>query len=327
MGIPTDSSAISAAVRPEPVSCPSATDRSDRAIAELASARHGVVTLAELEALGLSPRAVRHRVASGRLHRVHRGIYASDGLTQYGRWTAAVVASGHGALLSHRSAAALWGLARREGREVDVTVARLGHRRPGIALHSRCKVEPADIASHNGIPCTSVARTLVDYAATVDRGKLVRAIDRAEELRLFDLAEVRETLRRCQRRRGAPLLRAVLADYDGPVETSNFAEDRFLALVDGARLPRPLVNSWMPLAEGSGYRPDFYWPDARLIVEVDGRTHHARRRAFEHDRRRDRRLALEGLRTCRYAATELEETPETVIAEVRRLLGSTDSHR
>jgi hypothetical protein len=285
------------------------------------------VTLAELEALGLSPRAVRHRVASGRLHRVHQGVYASDGLTRHGRWMAAVVASGHGELLSHRSAAALWGLAPGEGREVDVTVPRSGYRRPGIALHSRCTVEPADIASHNGIPCTSVARTLVDYGATVDRGRLVKAVDRAEELRLFDLADMSETLRRCERRRGAPLLRDVLTDYDGPVETSNFAENRFLALIDGAGLPRPLVNSWMPLEEGSGYRPDFFWPDARLIVEVDGRTHHARRLAFEHDRRRDRRLALEGLTTCRYAATELEDAPDAVISELRRLLGSAGSRR
>jgi hypothetical protein len=333
----TDSSQIPAAIRPESVSYPRraavtpppvlASGRSDKAISELASARHGVVTLAELEALGLSPRAVRHRVASGRLQRVHQGVYASGRLTRNGRWMAAVVASGPGALLSHRSAAALWGLATGDGKEANVTVARVGYRRPGIALHSRCTVDTADIASHNGIPCTSIARTLVDYAATVDRGRLVKAVDRAEELRLFDLTEVEEVLGRSQRRRGAPLLRDVLAHYDRPAKTGNFAEKRFLDLVDGAGLPRPLVNSWMPLEEGSGYRPDFYWPDARLVVEVDGRTHHARRLAFEHDRRRDRRLALAGLTTCRYAATELKDAPDAVISELRHLLGDTGSRQ
>src|SRR6218665_714130 len=170
MGVAADSSEISVVLRPESESYPSAVARSDRAISRLASARHGVLTLAELEAIGLSPRAVRHRAASGRLRRVHQGVYACGGLTRHGRWMAAVVASGHGALLSHRSDAALWGLETGEGGGADVTVPGSAHRRPGIALHSRGAVDPADIATHEGIPCTSVARTLVDYAATVDRG-------------------------------------------------------------------------------------------------------------------------------------------------------------
>lgn len=277
--------------------------------------------LAELEALGLSARAVRHRVASGRLHRLHRGVYSQGPPTSHGRWLAAVVASGAGALLSHRSAAALWGLRAETRLRVDVTVmGTTGHRREGIDAHSGSRIAAPDIGCRDGIPCTSLACTLLDLAAVVDRASLIRAVDRAEELQVFDLESIEEALGRCRRRRGSVALRSALAEYQGPAVTRSVAEERFLALVQEARLPYPAVNEWIPLEDGSGYRPDFLWRDARLIVEVDGRAHHARRRAFRHDRQRDRRLALAGFETCRYAASEVFDSPEHVARELRRLL-------
>jgi hypothetical protein len=195
-----------------------------------------------------------------------------------------------------------------------------GRARAGVAVHSGALIADRDRATRDGIPCTSLARTLLDLAAVVDGSALARAVDRAEELRAFDLAAVEEVLSRCRGRQGTGPLRRVLVDYAGPVVTRSGAEDRFLEILDRAGFALPAVNHWIPLDEGSGYRPDFLWPDVRLIVEVDSRTHHATRRAFAHDRRRDRRLALVGYQTLRYAARDLYDRPDAVVAELRGLL-------
>jgi len=234
---------------------------------------------------------------------------------------ATVLASGPGSLLSHRSAAALWGLRSDSRSRVDVTVSgSTGRVRAAIDTHSGVGIADRDIDSRDDIPCTSLARTLLDLAGVVDRPALARALDRAEELQVFDLGAVDEVLERCKGRHGTVALRAVLADYAGPAITRSVAEERFLAIVSEAGLPRPRVNEWIPLGDGEGYRPDFLWREASLIAEVDGRTHHARRHAFRHDRRRDRRLALAGFQTCRYAAAEVFETPDRIVRELLLLL-------
>ena len=305
-----------AAIRPKV-----ARDRSDRAIERRSRSQHGVITLAQLETLGLSPRATRHRAAAGRLTRVHRGVYAIGALTGEGRWLAAVLACGDGAALSHRSAAALWGLSGNGGAEVDVTTAgRAGRGYPTIHAHRGGELRPEDTTVQNGIPCTTVPRTLIDIAAVVSYRMLERAIDRAEVLRLFDLCAIRAALERHRSRRGTRALANALDSYDRPTITSSAAEERFLALIRAARLPRPRVNGRLLLDDGTAYSPDFLWREARLIVEIDGRTYHARRGAFEHDRRRDRRLAIAGYETRRYAASELAREPEQVIAEVTAFL-------
>jgi very-short-patch-repair endonuclease/predicted transcriptional regulator of viral defense system len=298
---------------------PNHTHPSDGEIQRFAAdARHGVVTLAELEALGLGPRGARHRAASGRLHRVHRGVYATRPLDETGRWMAAVLACGDGAVLSHRSAAALWGVGP-DRRPIDVAVT--GGQpcsTERLTVH-RLTLERDDIALRDGIPCTALARTLVDLAAVVDRHALERALDRAEELRIFDLASLRAQIRRMSGQRGTGALAAALAAYD-PDLTRSAAERRLLALVRRGRLPQPEVNAWLALPDGSGYRPDLLWRAERLIVEVDGRSHHARRRAFEHDRQRDRRLALLGFETRRYAAREVADDGPAVLGELRAFL-------
>jgi very-short-patch-repair endonuclease len=167
-----------------------------------------------------------------------------------------------------------------------------------------------------------LARTLLDLATVVDRPVLARAVDRAEELRAFDLVAVEEVLERCHGRQGTGALRETLVDHVGPTITRSDAEDQFLEILEEAGLARPKVNYWLPLDGGSGYRPDFLWPDERLIVEVDSRTHHSTRRAFAHDRRRDRRLALAGYQTYRYAARDLFDRPDAVAAEIQRLLAA-----
>ncbi|MEX1140889.1 MAG: type IV toxin-antitoxin system AbiEi family antitoxin domain-containing protein [Thermoleophilaceae bacterium] len=300
---------------------PLAQRRSDASIEAAFEGQHHVMTLAQLEELGLSARAVRHRMTAGRLRRMHRGVYAIGRPTTAGRWMAAVLAAGGGAVLSHRSAAALWGLRADMRARIDVTVmGGSGRVRAGIDFHSGASLEPADVDVKDGIPCTSLVRTMIDLAAVVDRRSLERAVDRAEELRAFDLGAVAAMLARARGRRGAANLAAVLDAYEGPVITRSEIEERLLELIASARLPRPQVNEWIPLEDGTGYRPDFLWRDARLVVEVDGRTYHARRSAFRHDRQRDRRLALAGFETRRYDASEVVEHGGRVIDEIRAFL-------
>lgn len=297
-----------------------ARERSDRAIERWSEPQHHVLTLAQLAELGLSPRAVRHRAMAGRLHRVHRGVYSVGRPSAHGRWMAAVLACGGAAVLSHRSAAALWDLQTFSDGPVDVTVlTRAGRSRPGIAAHRGHALDPRDVTLRGAIPCTSLPRTLLDLAAIVDRRALERALGRAEELRLFDLDQIHDVLERYPGRRGTGVLRAVLATYSTSVTRSE-AEERLLALIERSGLPRPSVNAWIPLDEGGGYSPDFLWRRERLIVEIDGRTYHAKRQAFTDDRRRDRRLALAGFETRRYAASELAEDPDRVAAELRAFL-------
>jgi very-short-patch-repair endonuclease len=305
-----------AKVRPKP-----ARARSDRAIAEWSSGRHHVVTLAQLRSLGLSARAVRHRAASGRLRRLHHGVYATEAPSRESRWLAAVLACGPGAALSHRSAAALWGLYDRVPMTIDVTVrTRAGRSRQGLTVHRGGTLATSEVTTRDRIPCTTLARTLLDFAAVVDRRTLERAIDRAEMLRIFDLSTIHAALDSHLGRRGTRALRTALAAYAEPAVTRSAAEEHFVALVHDAGLPRPRVNVPIALDDGTTYEADFLWRDARLIVEVDGRTYHARRAAFEHDRRRDRRLALAGFETRRYAARELLSDPASVQAEMGAFL-------
>lgn len=233
---------------------------------------------------------------------------------------AAVLACGDGAVLSHRSAAALWGFGEARPRTDVSAPRRAGRSRAGIAVHRADTLDEEDKTVLNHIPCTSAPRTLLDLAAVVDRRTLERAVDRAEELRLFDLHALYELLCRHPRRRGRRALATILADYDRSTATRSVAEERMLALTSGAGLPRPRVNAWIALDDNTGYEADFLWPAARLIVEVDGRSHHARRDAFEHDRQRDRHLALAGYETRRYAAAELRSRPAEVVDELRQFL-------
>jgi len=145
-------------------------------------------------------------------------------------------------------------------------------------------------------------------------------IDRAEILRIFDLVALHDVLDRHPGARGRRTLTAIIAGYAEPTVTRSGAEERMLSLIDAAGLPRPRLNAWIGLDGGAGYEADFLLEAERLIVEVDGRAYHARRRAFAQDRRRDRRLALAGFETRRYGASELRSEPGRVVAELRIFL-------
>jgi len=309
---------IAATMRPK--SARVAHDRSDRVLAARAESQHGVLTIGQLEELGLSPRAVRHRAAAGRLTRVHTGVYSVRETGKHSRWMAAVLACGTGAVLSHRSAAALWGFAD-DHRRIDVTVAgRTGRSRAGIGVHNGDALAPHDVGVRNRIPCTAPARTLLDLAGVATCRALERAVDRAEELRLFDLDALQAAMCDHPRHRGRRPLATLLAEYGPATVTRSDAEERMLTLIAASGLPQPRVNAWIALDGNTGYEADILWPEARLVVEVDSRTYHARRKAFAHDRQRDRRLALAGFETRRYAAAELTSHPERVVTELRSFL-------
>ena len=287
----------------------------DVVIARLAKRQHGVISLPQLQLFGLSPSAVRERVATGRLTRLHRGVYAvgHGRLTKHGHWMAAVLAYRPTAALSHRSAAALHGIRPDNRAKIDVTLPSPSARpRPGIGVHRSATLQPVDVTEVDGIPCTTLARTLLDLAEVIDRQGLERAVGQAEVLRIFDLRAVEDVLSRAEGRRGAGALRDVLAQYEGPTLTDRELEERFFALCREAGVPRPAVNDWIALDDGIAYKADFLWRAARLIVETDGWGAHGTRQAFENDRRRDRRLSVAGWTVVRFTWRDVEREPEEV---------------
>jgi very-short-patch-repair endonuclease len=276
-----------------------------------------VVSLPQLQFFGLTPSAVRQRVAAGRLTRIHRGVYAvgHGRLTGHGRWMAAVLAYGDGAVLSHRSAAALHGIRPDNRATTDITLpSRSARPRPGIHVHKSSTLTAADVTTVDGIPCTSVARTILDLAEEVGERGVEKAIDQAVILKLFDLRAVEDVLGRAVGRSGPSVVRAVLAEYRGPTLTDKELEERFLALCRQASLPSPAVNEWIVLEDGTAYKADFLWRAERVIVETDGWGTHRTRRAFENDRKRDRRLRLTGWDVIRFTWRDVEREPDEVRA-------------
>jgi hypothetical protein len=299
----------SADMQPFPAGC------AERALAEVATRQHGVVSLAQLRAAGLGAGAIRWRVRRGWLHRVHQGVYAVGHrrLTARGRmWAAVLACGGPGrAALSHWSAAAAWDLCAVRSGPVDVTVAGGNRSSNGIRVHGEGVEETTTV--DDGLPVTTVARTLRALATTTDRHRLERVIARAEHRRLLDAALLAEQFGR----RGGRRLEAALGAVQptAPDLTRSELEERFLALVAGAGLPRPRVNQVV-----AGHEVDFVWRDRRLIVETDGRTTHLTATAFERDRRRDAELTARGWRVVRFTWRQVVEEERRVVATLRRLL-------
>lgn len=292
----------------------------DRAIFDLAKRQRGLMTSRQLAALGVGRRTIERWVASGRLRRVHRGVYAvgPQPLTRRGRWLAAVLAKGPEAVLSHESAAALWGLAG-DRREVDVTAPR-GRRGPndsGIRLH-RGKLARDEWMSREGIPVTTVARTLFDLAEAVGPPQLKRAWDEADRLNLLRVKQVAAIYERGRGRRARTDIKPLL-DAERLYEERRRSplEDRFAAFVRAYRLPPPQTNVLV-----DGDEVDALWPTARLIVELDSWEFHAHRAAFEKDRSRDTDHLLSGYRTIRVTHRRLDREADRLAAQIRALLGA-----
>jgi hypothetical protein len=295
----------------------------DRSCSALAARQHGVVSARQLQGLGLSGSGIRSRVTRGRLVRLHRGVYAVGhaSLRAEGHWMAAVLACGDGAVLSHRSAAALWDIRATARARAEITVPGSARRsRAGIDVHGSSTLAPHDAVRIEEIPTTSLARTLLDLSETVDRQALERAFDRAETLRLLDMRALADVMRRNPGRRGLAPLGALLADLDPARRlTRSQLERRFVALCDRAGLPRPFVNAHL-LLEGNYVEADFHWPRHRLVAETDGWATHGTRGAFQRDRRRDQLLLRAGYRTVRFTWRDVIRDLEWVAETVRLAL-------
>ena len=280
----------------------------------MADRQHGVVALRQLREVGLSASGVRSRVARGRLHPVHRAVYAvgRSKLTGHGHWMAVVLACGPSAVLSHRSAAGLWGLRRDSRRKSDICLPSPSARaKQAIDVHRSVTLTADDVTPADGIPCTSVARTLVDLGDVVHRRAVERAVEQSDVLRLFDLSEVQRAIERAGPRRTGILL-SVLEELDGTTLTETDLEEAFLALCRAAALPSPEVNVWMTLPDGTPARIDFLWRPERLAVETDGGPFHRTRQSRERDARRDQLLRLMAFEPVRFTGRQVAREPRWV---------------
>ena len=291
----------------------------ERTMARLAFDQHGVVALSQLIGLGFGVRAVERRVQDGRLHKVHREVFAVGHrrLSQRSYWWAAILAYGDQALLSHRSAAAFWELAKARSSPIDVT-APVGwqglRRREGIWIH-RGKLHPEDRAEWAGIPVTSVARTLFDYAEVVDFQRLERAWEEADRLKRLRLDEVERVCERGYGRRALKPTRRLLAAARAVTRTRSPLEDRFQRFARFYDLPPHSTN-----VDVLGSEVDVLWPAAKLIVELDSWEFHSHRAAFQRDRARDTRLLVACYRTVRVTHERLDKEATTLANEIRELL-------
>jgi predicted transcriptional regulator of viral defense system len=287
----------------------------DSRLASLASRQHGVVTVRQLRALGFSPSAVRYRVRVGRLHPVHRGVYAVGhrNLTEYALFIAAVAAIGADAALSNAAAAALFKLMRHSG-DIDVTTTRSVKPRPGIRLHGVRSLPASDVTRRHGIPVTTPVRTIVDLADTLDERRLARVIHEAEVQRLVTNAELRARL---DRGRGMPRLRAIVAE--GPVRTRSEFEDATYDLLRRNGFPRPDGNTTL-----SGLPPwlevDFHLPGTPLVLEVDGAQFHNTRWRRRLDARKQAILEAAGYRVIRLTWEQVTAEEAQTVRRIRQAL-------
>jgi hypothetical protein len=283
---------------------------------------HGVVSRRELLAAGVGSRVIENALASGRLHRQYEGVYAvgRPDLSVLGKRRAIVLACGDRATLGRRSAAGAWGIRPDNGSRWEVVIPPNARREPKApVLPLRFRLAADEVTTLDGIPITTLARTILDLAAVVPVHHLRRAIERAVQLELFDGAQVNALLARHPRRPGTPKLRALLADFraHGMTMTASDGEAAMLQICIDFGLPRPLVNR-----TDDGREVDFRWPAQRLIVEIDGYGPHSGRRAFAADRAKDRQALAAGWRTARFTAYEVDHHPERVGHELSALLGA-----
>jgi hypothetical protein len=293
----------------------------DPEVAALAQRQHGVVSMSQLRAAGLRSGAIEWRVQRRRLHRVHRGVYAvgHPRLTLRGTLWAAVLACGgvDAAALSHRSAAAVWDLRQPPARP-EVTTLREHTSTPRLQVHRSKTLDPLNdvVRQPDGLPVTTVARTLADLASVLTPHQLERACHRAEVLRRLDADAVEGLLDRLPGRHTRNLRRALatLTAADPDITRSEL-EERFLDLVADAGLPPPRVNATVV-----DHEVDFLWRASRLIAETDGAAAHLTPTAFGEDRRRDAALQVAGFRVVRFTWRQVTRDPDRVAATLRALL-------
>jgi very-short-patch-repair endonuclease len=280
----------------------------DLIVARLAGAQDGVVSLKQLQTLGLSASAVKRSLRSGRLHLVLPGVYAVGHslLSWRGKLRAALLWAGPDALLSHVTAATLWELLRSATTNVHITVPRGGKTsRAWVRVHHTRQLAPAEV---NGFPVTTVERTLADIAPEISQDRLEQAIEQAARMNKLDFSALQ----------GPKKLRSLIAQFDPLAPQTNPGIERaFLKLVRKYGLPQPQAN-----VQVGPYVVDFLWPDHKLIVELDSLQHHRRPSVFEADRKRDIYLKRLGYTVLRVTHRRLKEEPAVVAQEISYFLSA-----
>lgn len=290
----------------------------------LAGSQHGVITRAQLLAFGFSPRAIQHRLDRGRLHPVHRGVYAVGWprLTLQARWLAAVLACGSHAVLSHDSAAALWGLWRPRAGAIEVSVpSHVARRAAGVVVHRRAWLTPSERAVRAGIPVTAIGCTLVDFASRHGRDAVEAAVNEADKSDLVNPEGLRAALDGMSRRPGLDVLRKTL-DRRTFTLTDSELERLFLPIARRAGLGRPETGTRL-----NGFVVDFYWPELGLVVETDGLRYHRTPAQQARDRLRDQAHAAAGLTPLRFTRAQVRYDPghvQAILTAVVQRLSQSD---
>jgi very-short-patch-repair endonuclease len=293
-------------------------------IARRAERQHGVVSRAQLRALGLGDGRTAHAVAIGRLHPVFHGVFAvgHPGVGEQGRMLAAVLASGDGTVVSHGTAAALLGLIDFVPAAVHVIAPRQSGRGiPGIRRHYVPRPVDGEVTICDAIPCTNPSRTIVDLAGGLRGKSLRRVVQTAAMLRLLDLPEI-DAILDGPRRRGSRYLREILIDWRAlppNARLRSLLEARLFPRLAARGLPIPLCNEKLQVG-GRRIEVDFLWPKHRVVVETDGGASHGTIAAFHEDRRRDRDLMLAGYSVLRVTWDQLDNEPEVTLATIAKLL-------
>jgi len=284
----------------------------------VATRQGGPIAHHQLVRLGVAPAVIQQWLRRGRLHRLYRSVYAlgHQAITPKGRLVAALLACGPGAAISHQTCAWWCGFWKPEPDLIDVTVpGRSRKGRPGIRLHLVRTLDPRDITTRSGVLVTTPERTLLDLAETTTTQRLRLAIDEADRLGLWRPDRVKATLTGSPGRRGRKPLRVLLSDLDAEPLLRSGLEALFTSLCDEQQLLRPIMN-----AEVEGYEVDAFWPEYRLIVEVDSREFHLNGRAFEDDRLKDAELVARGYRVIRVTYRQLKQDPAGVARRIRGAL-------
>jgi hypothetical protein len=286
-------------------------------VAECIERQWGVISRRQLRTVGVAPATVDYWVRAGRLRVVHRSVYAAGGtvLRVEGRRLAAVLACGPGAVLSHRSAASHWGLLATDQVGVDVTAPRSRQGVRGIRLHTSRSLDDQDTTRHEGIPITTVHRTLLDLAAATRDDQLERALAQAMYLQLYDHRAITDVIARSNGHRGTKVLEQ--ATRQEPKLTKGAWEIRMLRLVRSAHLPEPICNRPLHAPDHGECKPDFYWPAHALIVETDGWEAHRTPAAFRGDTAKDAALTAAGYRVLRFT-WDIHDA--TILRRLRALL-------
>jgi very-short-patch-repair endonuclease len=288
----------------------------ERAIARIAGRQDNVISREQLLSdAGLGRGAIAHRVKTGAWQRLHKNVYlvgpAPPSLMARAR--AAVLACGGDAVVSHRSAAEMFGLLPDTGEPIHVSVVgRNAAPRDGVRLHRIAALEPGETTKMRDIPLTSVARTICDLAATESPDEVEAAFQEALYRDIVTSRAVAAVVAREPRRRGAAVIRALLRDSR---LTRSQRERALLKLIDVAQLPRPITNVRL-----HGHLVDAYWPAEGLVVEFDGWRAHGHRLAFESNRKRDQVMLAHGLRVMRVTDRHLEDESVALAARIAQAL-------